>query len=857
MSPVFDVPLVRSRALVRPRLVGQLGGSGDRPGLSLVYGTAGSGKSTLLAHWAGALALDHENLLWVSLNPEDAGILPFWARVGGALIQHGLLPEETSFEMPSRPGALVDAFSALGEGLTLVLDDYHLVASEHLDAQLRHLLESVEPLRLVVGSRTVSGLHAVELAARVYTVLIDADALAFTGAESAELIGNEPLAQAIHAATLGWPLATQALLVEARRDPAIESLLSTVGDRNLQFIADFVRSQLAARDQESREFLLRIGLSNEVTVPLATELSGQSVEFTTAQLDGLETDGFGTWQARGGVRWFRLHPLLQEALEHEATTALDGTTVVSLRGLLSDRLQVDRPLRSFELAFAIEDWARMERLTLLNWTTFSYYYRTQTTDVFRRVPRTAMRKHPALLAAELVQDYADEAIALERMMSTLAVITSSRRDRDARPGVLGALAEVIYMGLYRIFGDLDTALIQADRARAMLSLATDDDRRENARSLPAFHAHTAITYLINAQYVRAAEEIASTRDLAAQSNSLGERFQAMAVTAMIHALRGDIRSAREWIAICEAADPQDGWFGGYLQGGYHIAKAIEALNRWDPAAVTTALGLFSHYEVIIEYWPYIAVARANADLIMHGAAHAHSILSESMLRKRSRPRVADPLRGIVAATEAQLLLLAGQTARATTVIEKAALNGHPSIDLVRARLAMVQGRLELALALADGVAWASTESPGLRAEALLAVASASFESDQPERAASAFANAMVTMYENGLRMPLLTLARDRLVELHALALKLGHHVDGTIIGEVPVIHRPSRRVEPLSGAERRVLRAMIDNEDVAAAAEALHLSVHTVRYHLKRSYPKLGVTTRAEAISVAQELGLL
>ena len=857
MSPVFDVPTVRTRALVRPRLLNLLGTSSDRPSLSLVYGSAGSGKSTLLSHWADAVPFRDENLAWVSLNPEDAGVLAFWARVGGALIRHGLLPADTSFETPGRPGALLDAFAALDEDLTLVLDDYHLVASEPLDGQLRLLVEKVGRLRLVVGSRTATGLHSVELAARVHTVLIDADALAFTSAESVQLIGDEPLANAIQSATLGWPLATQALLVEARRDPSIGALLSRATDRNSQFITEFVRLQLTARDEESREFLLRIGLTNEVTVPLAIELGAHTAEFTRTQLERLESDGIGTWQMRAGVRWFRLHPLLQEELEQEAVAALPDSTTRSLRGVLSDHLQADRMLRSLELAFAIDDWDRMERLVLLNWTAFSYYYRLQTTELFRRVPRNAMREHPALLAAELVQDFADETVTLERMLSTLAVITSARRNREAQPGVVGALAEIIYMGLYRIFGDIGTALEQADRARAMMSLATTDDRKAHAGSLPAFHAHTAITYLIDAQYVRAIDEIAQTRDLATEVNSLGERFQALAVTALITVLRGDIRGAREWIAHCEAADPQDGWFGGYLQGGYHLAKAIEALNRWDAPAAASALGLYSQREVIIEYWPYIAVSRANADLILHGPAHAHAVLAESILRKQSRPKVADPLRGMVAATEAQLLLLAGQTARANSVIEKAALNGHPSIDLVRARLAIAQGRFELAISLADAVAWSSTESPRLRAEALLTVAAASFEAGQRERSATTFATAMTALYENDLRIPLLTIARERLVELHALALELGHDVDGTIIGEVPVINRPSRRVETLSGAERRVLKAMIDNEDVAAAADALHLSVHTVRYHLKRSYPKLGVTTRAEAIALAQELGLL
>jgi two-component system response regulator DesR len=62
---------------------------------------------------------------------------------------------------------------------------------------------------------------------------------------------------------------------------------------------------------------------------------------------------------------------------------------------------------------------------------------------------------------------------------------------------------------------------------------------------------------------------------------------------------------------------------------------------------------------------------------------------------------------------------------------------------------------------------------------------------------------------------------------------------------------------PLTAREHEVLVACRDHSTVTAMAAALHLSDGTVRNHLSAIIGKLGVRTRVEALSVAEQKGWL
>ena len=72
-----------------------------------------------------------------------------------------------------------------------------------------------------------------------------------------------------------------------------------------------------------------------------------------------------------------------------------------------------------------------------------------------------------------------------------------------------------------------------------------------------------------------------------------------------------------------------------------------------------------------------------------------------------------------------------------------------------------------------------------------------------------------------------------------------------------VIKRSDRtRPLALSKRERQVLRRLPSHRD-KQLADALGLTVHGVRYHLRKLFAKMGVTKRADAVYRARALGLI
>ena len=80
-------------------------------------------------------------------------------------------------------------------------------------------------------------------------------------------------------------------------------------------------------------------------------------------------------------------------------------------------------------------------------------------------------------------------------------------------------------------------------------------------------------------------------------------------------------------------------------------------------------------------------------------------------------------------------------------------------------------------------------------------------------------------------------------------------------GTAQLLLAAMRRAEDRSGLslsdrEREVLRLLPGNPPVKSMARLLGLSVHGVRYHLRKLFAKLNATSRPELLRRAEELGL-
>jgi LuxR family transcriptional regulator, maltose regulon positive regulatory protein len=152
-------PPSRSQSVVRQRLLDQLN-SGLARSVTLVIAPAGGGKTTLLSQWLAACA---QPSAWLTLDAHDGEPTQFLAYVIAAIqtvaphVGAGTLAALRAPQPPPIPATmtiLINELATLAHPITLVLDDYHRVASASVDEALSFLLEHQPPhLHLVLATR--------------------------------------------------------------------------------------------------------------------------------------------------------------------------------------------------------------------------------------------------------------------------------------------------------------------------------------------------------------------------------------------------------------------------------------------------------------------------------------------------------------------------------------------------------------------------------------------------------------------------------------------------------------------------------------------------------------------------------
>ncbi len=266
--------------LVRPRIDALLREALDHR-VTIVQASTGYGKSTALANLAGAAT----PLFWYSASEGDADPQQFLAHLIAAF-RRGLhaLPE-TPLALLQEPGAtplamdaLLNALNdALVEPALLVIDDYHLAASNDVSARLDNFLSFLPPfLHVIVSTRYVerpTWEHLVAWRARGEVLEIKRDALAFTRDEIAALFRDKYAhalsprdAALLEEKTEGWPIALQLVWQEIRANPKtdIAALLARGTDSTETLFAYLAHDVLAQQPRDLQEFLLQTATLREL-----------------------------------------------------------------------------------------------------------------------------------------------------------------------------------------------------------------------------------------------------------------------------------------------------------------------------------------------------------------------------------------------------------------------------------------------------------------------------------------------------------------------------------------------------------------------------------------------------------------
>jgi LuxR family transcriptional regulator, maltose regulon positive regulatory protein len=355
-----------------------------------------------------------------------------------------------------------------------------------------------------------------------------------------------------------------------------------------------------------------------------------------------------------------------------------------------------------------------------------------------------------------------------------------------------------------------------------------------------------------------ADELAAEPLLSSDAADPASRQLTDLAASYLHLARDETAIARRRLDRCEQAGPgQNGW-GQVVAALAGLARARIALCEGDHAGARRQVSRL-RYECV----------RSGSGSRQRGGVSVGVPLagSRSAIVPWAGPAGLD---GALATLDADVALGEGNVPGARLALSRVvdgSIGNRADLMLGLAKVLLAEGDSHAALDRAQTCLSGQAGQVTLRDQisALTTAAVAHRRLGQAEQAADQLAHALVLAEPHGLYRPFLdggSATRSALTVLvrptsqgAAVAAKILQRFDTR-----PA--RPARSADtpatvPLTGSELAVLRFLPSHMTNQEIAEALFLSINTVKTHLRSVYRKLGVTTRRQAISTAGRLGLI
>lgn len=324
LATKFDVPRIRADRVPRSHLIGRLEDA-TRHEFVLISTPAGFGKTTLLADWAKRT---DRPVAWLSLDRGDNDPARFWRYIVAAVerVYEGL-GEETrsllsaSVQLTSKAlvTALVNGLTGQGK-LALVLDDYHLIASQAVHDSLTFLLEHLPSgVQVVISSRSDPPLPVARFRARGQLVELRAADLRFTLEETTNLLSKvwdlnlpQKSIAALEERTEGWVTGLQlaALSLHGASDP--EGFIQRFTGSH-RYILDYLTEEvLEQQPDDVRDFLLETSVLEQLSGPLCDVLTNRNN--SQEMLEQLDQANLFLQPLDEDRHWYRYHKLFADLL---------------------------------------------------------------------------------------------------------------------------------------------------------------------------------------------------------------------------------------------------------------------------------------------------------------------------------------------------------------------------------------------------------------------------------------------------------------------------------------------------------------------------------------------------------------
>ena len=868
------IPGATPTLLSRPRLTDQLHPRSNGY-LTLLSAPAGFGKTTLVTEWVwqqeGAVA-------WLTLDEQDNDPILFWRYVIAALQRvdsqlgrrtEAALSAINRISLETAVALLINdigSASAADNILTLVLDDFHWIHTASIHQSLNYLLQHQPPqLHLLLLTRADPPLSLARLRVEGRLVELRAADLQLTPPEMAafftqvmSLSISEDDLQLLAKQTEGWAAGLQLAALSLRQRSAADAarLVQTFAGVRQHVFAYLMEEVLHHQPAEVRQFLQQTAVLRQFCAPLCAAVTGQP--HAAAVLRQLIADNLFITPLDSEGGWYRYHPLFADLLVADMDEVARCECHRRAANWYAEQGFIQDAMRN---ALAAQDYALAAGLLTQSYKTLLAQALLVSLQKWLAALPEAFQSPRLRLAAAWCRVYEGNELQLRQI---IAGITHQLPHIDNHFQGEMLAVQAVYASLY---GQPDNAIEWATQALALIDPA-------DALSLAAAFQALGNAYRYQGELDAAID--AYTQGIQ-QFEKLGNAFMKhlpLYRIASIQIMQGRLHQAwQSYESIRQRAQAAgyeplvlSGEVFGHLSDLYWEWNDLEQAKTYAQQEIDLAQ---SGHMLLALVDGYLKLAAAEAAQGERTAAREALALAAAAAAQLQAAAVSAQ----VAMHQARHELAWGNLSAAAAWAHKYAhqrASGTGSLapllaqtaDLLLARIWLAQGQTAAALELLQE-ALRQFEAIGrirlvVEANVLQALAWAAQNQDTAAQKAlsSALAAARQEHYirvfvENGPALvPLLNRARYLFPDYVSQLLSA---MPSSPASSAP----PSATLDSLTMREMEILRLIAQGQSNQQIADALFISVGTVKGHVNHIFSKLDVKNRTQALVRARELKLL
>ncbi len=881
-TPVTESPLLYTKLripgstptlLSRPRLIDQLHLQPNGH-LTLLSAPAGFGKTTLVIDW---IRRQSTPVAWLTLDEQDNDPILFWRyfivalqAVDGRFGQRAqaALAAFTRISLETAVTFLINdivSYTAPETILTLVLDDFHWIRSGAVHQSLNYLLQHQPPqLHLLLLTRADPPLSLARLRVEGRLVELRAADLRLNPAEMAvfltQVMALDISEEALHLLaeqTEGWAAGLQLAALSLRqRSPADAArLLQTFTGIRQHVFAYLMEEVLTHQPGDVRQFLQQTAVLPQFCADLCTAVTGQANaghllrQLTVANLFITSLDDAG--------EWYRYHPLFAEMLRANLDEDTQRECHRRAANWYAGRQLMQDAMRS---ALAAQDFDLMARLLTQSYKTLLAHGLLVSLQKWLVALPLEYQSPRLRLAASWCRVYESNEQELQQIIAAISELLPEV-DEPFQGEILAVRA--IYASLY---GQLENAIEWATKALTLID-------PEDFLSLAAAYHALGNAYRYQGELDAA---VAAYFQARRQFENMGNVFMGQLPLyriAHIQIMQGRLHQAWQTYesvrrrAQAAGMEPliMTGEVFGHLSDLYWEWNDLEQALAYARQEIELAQSGHMLLALVDGYLKLAAAIGAQGD--ESGAREALSSAAETAVQFQSAPVSAQ-----VAMAQARHELAWGNLAAAGVWADEYARQRADescvltpllaqAADLLLVRVWLAQGRMAAALDLLPE-AIHQFEAAGrirLLVEAKVLQALAWSTQKQEAAAQKALIRALTLakpegyirlFVENGpVLVPLLSQVRHLFPDYVSQLLN-------AMPANPTTDSSATSLIDPLTEREQEILSLIAQGQSNRQIADALFISVGTVKGHVNHIFSKLDVKNRTQALLRARELNL-